>query len=179
MSRREKAPVQDQGREEKMIRMLGLRGVVGRLGHDAEDDDGHTFELKSTTKNSFGTGRDVSINMIGRWRTRHWIFAVGTNYRDGFEIDAMYLCTPTMMKEQFDLFEARFGPDLTLRDTVIGYIKKLLEKSQIERLTYLIDRGMTYNNPHISLKYVREHGIELDLANAAQSLKQVMNQHAN
>ena len=172
--RREKVPVQDQDREEKMIRMLGLKEVAGRLGHDAEDDDGHFFELKSTTKASFGTARDVSIEMINGWRSHYWVFATGTNYKDGFEIETMYLCTPDIMREQFDVFEAKFDSDLALRNSMVSYVTKILKKSQVDRLTYLIDRGMTYNNPHISLKYVREHGVELDLTDTAQSLKRAM-----
>ena len=158
--------------------MLGLKEVAGRMGHDAEDDAGRTFELKSTTRTSFGTARDVSIDMIRGWRSHYWIFATGTNYKDGFEIESLYLCTPAMMSAQFDTFEAKFGPDLTLRNSVVSHVGKILKKSQLDRLTYLIDRGMTYNNPHIDLKYVQEHGVELDLSDAAQSLKRALDRVA-
>ena len=169
--------VQDQSRENQMIQMLGLIDMPRRLGHDAEDKSGHKFELKSTTKTSFSTGRDVSVNMINIWRKRYWIFAKGINYQDGFEIKSMYLCTPKMMNEQFDIFEKKFQFDIKLQDTVLEHTKKILNITQLSRLTYLINRGMTYNNPHIGLKYVREHGVEIDLKDPKNSLKKQITVH--
>lgn len=175
MSDKEKAPIQDQRREEQMIRLLGLINAEGRLGHDAEDKRGNIFELKSSTKDSFGTSRDVSIDMINKWRKRYWIFAQGINYKKGFEINLLYLCTPDMMKEQFDTLAKRFESDVNIRDIVVTNLKKILESSKLERLIYLINRGMTYNNPHISIKYVKEHGVEIDLQNPKTHLEKLMN----
>lgn len=174
MSKKDKAPVQDQAREDQMISVLGLKKTAGRLGHDAEDEYGNIFELKSSTKGSFGTGRDVSIEMIDRWRKRHWIFANGTNYSDGFRIESLYYCSPTMMESCFDAMSAKFEPDITLRESVLRHIRKILSATQIDRLTYLINRGMTYNNPHIGMKYIKEHGIEINLNDPKTSLQNVM-----
>lgn len=130
----------------------------------------------SNPPRSAASGRDVSLETIKRWRRRYWIFAAGTNYKDGFEINSMYLCTPAMMEGQFDLFETRFGPDLDLKEAVLGHVGGILKKDKLDRLAYLMDRGMTHN-PYIGLKYVREHGVELDPADAAQSLEQTLAEH--
>lgn len=174
---KDRATVQDQSREKQMIKILGLIDNESRLEHDAEDEYGHIFELKSSTKNSFGTARDVSIKMITKWRKSYWIFANGINYTDRFEIEVMYLCTPSMMKKKFDSMEEKFNPDKTIRNIVLKHVKKLLSISQFNRLSYLIDRGMTYNNPHISMKYVKEYGVEIDLKDPKNSLKKQMSNH--
>ena len=132
------------------------------------------FELKSSTKSSFGTGRDVSIEMMDRWRQRRWIFANGTNYSDGFRIESTYYCSPAMMKGCFDIMSAKFEPDITLRESVLRHIRKILSATQIDMLAYLISRGMTYNNPHIGMKCIKEHGIEIDLNDPQASLQNIM-----
>lgn len=170
----ERVPIQDQAREDMMVNLLGLKKAEGRLGHDAEDDKGNIFELKSSTKNSFGTGRDVSISMINKWRKRHWIFANGTNYKTGFKIESMHYCSPNMMKDQFDILYEKFKPDIKISKFVLAYVDDVLVKIQIDRLKYLLDRGMTYNNPHISMKYVKEYGVEIDLSSPKNSLKMIM-----
>ena len=174
---KEKAQVQDLSREVQMIRMLGLKDMKNRMGHDAEDDQGRKFELKSTTKSGFATARDVSVNMIAKWRKLHWVFAKGTNYADGFEIESMYLCTADMMKEQFDIMEKKFEPDITIQNAVLTHVKSLLTTMQLNRLAYLIERGMTYNNPHIGVKYVESHGVRIDLKRPAPSLKELLTEH--
>jgi len=130
--------------------------------------------MKSTTKESFGTGRDVSVEMITKWRERHWVFAHGTNYDNGFSIEEMYYCSPAMMKEKFDEMELRFAPDIHIRDTIMIHVKRILNSAQLKRLYYLVSRGMTYNNPHIGLKYVKEHGVKINLEFPAEHLKKIM-----
>ena len=80
----ERVPIQDQAREDMMVNLLGLKKAEGRLGHDAEDDKGNIFELKSSTKNSFGTGRDVSISMINKWRKKALDICKWYELQDGF-----------------------------------------------------------------------------------------------
>ena len=133
--------------------------------------------MKSTTQDSFGTGRDVSLDMIAKWKELYWVFASGTNYEDKFEIDEMYLCTPDMMLDWFEELEGRFGPDICLRDAVLNHVKRVLSAAQLDRLVYLIDRGITYNNPHIDMKYVRKHGVNIDLEDPADSLQELMQEY--
>ena len=154
-----------------MIIILGLKKHIGRLGHDAEDEYGRKFELKSTTTNSFGTARDVSVEMINGRRVRYWVFAKGVNHQDGFDIETIHLCTPAMMKTYFDQLESKFKPDITIQNMVLKQVKKVLNKTQFERLVYLLNRGMTYNNPKISIKYVTEHGVKIDITDPKNSIR--------
>ena len=157
--------VQDQARKDQMIEILGLNSAVGRLGHDAKDEFGNKFELKSSTKNDFSTGRVVSIKMINIWRERYWIFATGENYQDGFKIKSLYFCSPEMMKEKFDVMETKFKPDIEILETVVKHMKQIINKTHLERMIYLMNRGMTYNNPKIGMPYIKKHSIKIDMKN--------------
>jgi hypothetical protein len=58
---------------------------------------------------------------------------------------------------------------------VIEKISKVFKKEEIERIEYLITRGMTYNNPKISWDYLVQHGTKLSLTNTAKELKKFVN----
>ena len=90
----------------------------------------------------------------------------------------MYLCTPAMMRAEFDRLEKRFEPGIGLRNAVLDHVRRVLSATQLDRLAYLINRGMTYNNSHIGMKYVRENGVRIDLADPAGSLQELMREHA-
>lgn len=66
---------------------------------------------------------------------------------------------------------------MELRDRVVSYVRRILSKTQLDRLIYLIDRGMTYNNPHIGLPYIKEHGIKMDLIDPRKNLEELMSRH--
>ncbi|MGH3828734.1 MAG: hypothetical protein ACRDQX_16425, partial [Pseudonocardiaceae bacterium] len=75
-------PVQDDVREQQMLLMFNLTVPSGRTrgGLDAvlDLDDGSDpipFELKSTTKDSVSTVRDLGPAHIVKWRHLHWLFA--------------------------------------------------------------------------------------------------------
>tara|TARA_Y100000294_G_scaffold159874_1_gene163087 strand:- start:548 stop:766 length:219 start_codon:yes stop_codon:yes gene_type:complete len=54
--------IQDAVREEMMMEMFDLKDSgEGRIGADAIDCDGRRFELKSGTKKSVTTARDVGL----------------------------------------------------------------------------------------------------------------------
>ena len=72
-----------------------------------------------------------------------------------------------MLENWFQSMEKKFEPDIRVRDLVISKVKADLNDIQLSRIKYLINRGMTYNNPHIRLKYVRENGISLNIVNCA------------
>jgi hypothetical protein len=54
---------------------------------------------------------------------------------------------------------------------VLERISKVFKKEELERVEYLITRGMTYNNPKISWDYLVKNGTKLDLKNTSQDLK--------
>jgi Restriction endonuclease PvuII len=170
----EQVIVQDNTRELLLAELLGLKHMPGRWGHDAEDEFGNRFELKTSTKSGFGTGRDVSPRMIAEWRTRYWIFARGQNLKTGFRFEEVTFLSPGMLEGWFAYIESRFEPDAKLRVTVISMMKETLGAEDLARIEYLFNRGMTYNNPHISVAYVRKNGVELDLSDAARDLKRAV-----
>lgn len=169
--------VQDNARELLLAELLRLKHMPGRWGHDAEDEVGNPYELKTTTKSGFGTGRDVSPRMIAEWRTRYWVCARGRNLRSGFVFDEIYFLSPEMLEEWFKSVDARFAPDARLRDRAIERLRDVVEPKDLERVEYLFNRGMTYNNPHIGLVYVRSHGVLLDRNDPAASLRAVVAKH--
>lgn len=169
--------VQDNDREQLVCKLLNLTQMPGRAGHDAEDEMGNKYELKSTTKGGFGTGRDVSPGMIQNWRERYWVCAKGRNLRSGFNIEELYFLSPNMLEGWFSSMESKFSNDYELREKALRNQRGELSQEEIERLNYLISRGATYNNPHIGLSYVRENGISIDLGEPAKHLRKLVREN--
>ncbi len=149
----------------------------GRMGADALDESNNPFELKSTTKNSVTTARDVGPHTLEKWRKRYWICAKGRNTPVGFIIDEVYFLAPSMMEEYISSIEARFEPDLEL----LGMALKLLKEEDVEdaklmRLNYLVRRGLTLNNPKIPWHYVQSHGMKIT-SNHAKRLRQLVRKY--
>lgn len=172
-----KKTVQDDEREIQLCELLQLKHMEGRAGHDAEDEFGNKYELKSTTMTGFGTARDVSLEMINNWRQRYWICAKGTNLVSGFEIEELYFLSPRMLEGWFSQMEARFAPDEGLRKKILSAQAGKLSRLEEERLDYLIKRGMTYNNPHIGMNYVRKNGILINSDNPASHLRKLVREN--
>ena len=152
--------VQDNRREESLRELFGLRrSEQGRMGADAVDETGHEFELKSTTKNSVSTARDVGPHTVRKWRTRYWLFAKGRNLASGFKIDETYFLHPNQMDAWFRKLEDRFAGDLKLLKAAAEASKKEgATSAEVARLTYLGERGLTLNNPKVPWEYVQAHG---------------------
>ena len=72
--------------------------------------------------------------------------------------------------------ESRLAKDEKLLDRVLARIKNIFQNDEVERVVYLMSRGMTYNNPKISWEYLEKHGTTLDIKNPAKSLKKFVNQ---
>lgn len=169
--------VQDNDREKLLCKVLNLTQMSGRAGHDAEDEMGNKYELKSTTKGGFGTGRDVSPGMIQNWRERYWVCAKGRNLKSGFEIEELYFLSPSMLEDWFSSMLSKFSKDYELREKTLNNQKDQLSQDEIKRLNYLISRGATYNNPHISLSYVRENGIPIQLDKPDKHLRELVREN--
>lgn len=174
--------IQDNRREAQMRVLFRLtkRVGAGRIDEDAIDEDGNPFELKSATKASVTTARDVGPHTLEKWRGRFWICARGTNtYANGFTIDQAYFLSPSMMKRWIDELETRFQKDLALLDAVTEALAvRSFSEADIARVTYLVRRGLTLNNPKISWRYVEAHGIPFDLSgDPAEQLRHLVKQY--
>lgn len=173
ISDRETVPVQDSVREDQLASLFNLRKNPNRLGPDAFDEKGNPFELKTTTQNSVGTGRDVSIEMIQQWRQRYWIVAKGLNLKSGFEPEAIYFLDPQMIDRALAKIEEHIKPDIQLGDKALPHLDGKVSTREIERLRYLISRGSTLNNPKIPWHYVAENGILISKDHASELRKLV------
>jgi hypothetical protein len=169
-------PVQDSAREDQLASLFNLRKNPNRLGPDAFDEKDNPFELKTTTQNSVGTGRDVSIGMIQGWRQRYWIVAKGLNLKSGFEPEAIYFLDPQMMDKALAKIEEHIKPDIHLGDKALPHLEGKLNTHEIDRLRYLINRGSTLNNPKIPWHYVEENGVQISKDHAKQ-LRKLVEQH--
>lgn len=172
--------VQDDRREAQMRLRFGLReSGPGRMGADAIDEFGNSFELKSATRSGVTTGRDLGMHTLQRYRTRYWIICRGDNRRQaGFVIGECRLMSPNMLEDWFQRIEARLRPDLDLLDRVLAAMRDGgFAAAEIQRLEYLANRGTTLNNPKIEWHYVETHGIRIDANDPQGHLKRLVSEH--
>jgi len=177
MEEEEQVQVQDRTREEMIISLFALEAIESRLGHDALDEHENPFELKSSTKRSCSTGRDVSFEMIQKWRECYWLIARGRNLASGFQVDDIYFFHPSMLEGWFQKIENKLSPDVRLREKVIEILKGKLSQDELERLHYLISRGLTLNNPHIGGPYIEKNGQKIDLNRPKEHLRELIEKY--
>lgn len=152
--------VQDNSREILLREMFGLVSPDdNREGIDAVDIMGNPFELKSTTKKSVSTARDVGQRHILKWRRKYWICAKGVNLKRGFRIDETYLLHPSQLNAWFSKLER----DIDADEKFIEYLSTKLESTGIvyddlERFRKIARRGITRNDPNISWNYIQQNG---------------------
>jgi hypothetical protein len=113
----------------QVLLLVGLRGLPGREGNDAVDDDGNEYELKSVNirlTRSFSTHHHMNPTIISKYRKVNWIFAV----YEGIEIKTIFLMTPTDLEPYYQRWEEKWHAD----------------------------GGKDINNPKIPLKFVEDNG---------------------
>jgi len=155
-------PVQNAAREIALRDLFGLQsGGRGRIGPDAIDGNGNEYELKSTTTGSITTARDVGPHTLERWRTRYWICTKGRNTARGFIFQEIYFLAPQMLEEWIQQLEQRFTTDLQLLENALDALERSEWRGDVERLQYLVMRGLTVNNPKIPWAYVQTRGIRI------------------
>jgi hypothetical protein len=91
----------------------------GREGVDAYlelNGRRHPFELKSTTKTSFSTVRDLGHDHIKKWRAIHWLFSVYDE--TGTKIVHSFYGSPRLMRKWIARMGEYIGPDFLLADLV-------------------------------------------------------------
>lgn len=134
------AGAQDDAREREMILMFNLSVPADRTrgGLDAElEIDGHgrlPFELKSTTKNSISTVRDLGPEHIAKWKNLHWLFAFYES--DGATLRYCYYASPADMADWVNGKESYVLPDYILANAVPAKI----DDSDLSRIVGDSDR---------------------------------------
>jgi len=157
------AEVQDNRRENQLADLLDLRQASRRIGDDATDEFGNSYESKSTTVKSVGTSRDVGRTYTNRMRQRYLIVAFGRNNRYGFAPEEIWALHPEDLDEWISNLEAKILADEEIAETAIRAIADLGASKEVQaRLRYLCERGATYNNPKISMDVIRRRGTLLE-----------------
>lgn len=164
--------VQDNKREQALAEILGLQTTGKRSGYDAYDEFGNPYELKTTSKNDVGTGRDIGRSFIEKLRSEYFVAAKSSLEPGEWKPSEIIVCHPDDLEGWIEAkLRSRLSADESLMSRVIEKISKVFKKEEIERIEYLMMRGMTYNNPKISWDYLIKNGTHLSLTNAAQELK--------
>jgi hypothetical protein len=168
--------VQDNKREQALAKILGLQTTGKRSGFDAYDEFGNPYELKTTSKNDVGTGRDVGRSFIEKLKKEYFVAARSSLDPGEWKPSEIIVCHPNDLEEWIEAkLGSRLSADESLLAKVIAKIDKVFKKEETERIEYLITRGMTYNNPKISWDYLVQHGTKLNLTNTAKELKEFVN----
>jgi hypothetical protein len=168
--------VQDNKREQALAEILGLQTTGKRSGFDAYDEVGNPFELKTTSMNDVGTGRDIGRSFIDKLRREYFVAAKSSLEPGEWKPSEIIVCHPSDLEEWIEAkLGSRLSADESLMSKVIEKVSKAFKKEEIERIEYLIKRGMTYNNPKISWDYLIKNGTKLSLTNTAQELKKFVN----
>lgn len=177
--KRKEATIQDDSREAQIALHCGLQQVIGRAGVDARDKNGYPYELKSATKRGISTARDVGLHTIDLWRKRYWIIAIGSSYiEEGgykkFEITALYIAHPDHLEERFSQIEQRIKDRLAPCEEVLKAAEAAgIEAEVLQKCRAVIERGVTLNNPKISIRLIEKNATRLDERNPSQSQEQI------
>lgn len=143
--------IQDNSRERQMRTLFRLNhSGQNRGGLDAVDEAGNAFELKSGTKPSITTGRDVGLHTIDKWRTRYFLVCKGRKPRgEEFVIEQCLAASPAHMDWWFTALEERLAKSVALIDKVMKIVRRDggLTEEETRRLEGLLLRGYTLNNP--------------------------------
>jgi hypothetical protein len=172
----DKAGVQDNAREIEVAELFALNRGKSRIDVDAFDACGNPFELKTTSKKSVSTARDLGPDHLKKWRQRYWIIAVGRNDPNGFIYERYFFLSPIHMEGWYRGIEQRFARDQSLAQEVLLGLGDAISGLKLKRLQYLLHRGMLLNDPNIPWRYVEENGIEI-LANHAEELERLVAQY--
>ena len=106
-----------------MLQIADLRAGGGRSGVDAFHDfeeDGRRYsapvELKSTTKRTVSTARDVGPDHIRKWRSRIWMF--GFYDPTGQVLGSLLVLGPDDMEPWIGKIESYIAPDFKIGERV-------------------------------------------------------------
>lgn len=162
MTPEERRQVQDDAREAALARLLELQRTDRRIGPDATDEHGNPYELKTTTKGSLGTGRDVGRPYLERMKARYWVVARGEQTQYTFSYQDIVFLHPSDLGEWIAGIERRLSADLEVVDAAYEALAGTgAPHAMLERLRAIGNRGITLNNPKISWSYIIEHGTRL------------------
>jgi hypothetical protein len=171
------AVVQDNARERQLLALLRLQGGKVRSGTDAHDENGNSYELKSSTGDDVGTGRDVGKPYLAAMRRRYLVVAFGANTQYGFNIERLFFLPPSALEDWIRERERKMDEDLAILDRLLAIVGDAVTESEANRLRYLVSRGATLNNPKIGRRYIEAYGLPLDDDDPAAQLRTYVEAH--
>ena len=154
--------VQDDTREVTLARLLELQPSERRIGPDATDENGNTYELKTTTTRGLSTSRVVGQRFLDGLRQSYFVAAKGRQTTYAFAFEEIYFLHPDDLEDWIQGIEDRLRDDLTVVAEALRALEREgADKVKLERLRYIGERGVTLNNPKIPWAYVESHGARL------------------
>jgi hypothetical protein len=118
------------GKVLQLLLVMNIRGVPGREGNDAVDEDGVEYEMKTLNVNNRGKGftthHHLNPTILAKYRQVPWIFAV----YNAIELKAIYRLEAAQLEPYFSEWEQKWHAT----------------------------GGKDINNPKIPLKHVVEQG---------------------
>jgi hypothetical protein len=123
---------------------------------DSFDKAGNRFEIKSSTKTSITTARDVGVHTLRHWRTEYWVIAVGENPKGmGFQMHRLYIAHPSHLEPFFSELESKLTATRDRCEDVLAAAEGGgADPQKVEEVRRILNRGITKNNPHIPKKLV-------------------------
>jgi hypothetical protein len=109
--------IQDDKRENELIRLFGLKQNVNRKRHDIDafldvSQNRINFELKSTTVGSISSASPLTLAHIKKWRKFHWIFGIYDKSTE--KLQHCVYASPAMMKKWLDYLEEDINRGITI-----------------------------------------------------------------
>jgi hypothetical protein len=150
--------VQDDARENIMVKLFNLKQAPERARHDPDaylNHEGHNFqfELKSTTKKSISTVRDFGPDHIKKWLEMHWI--VGFFKTSDKDPDYCYYLAPNDMKVWTDQIWESVKVDFQLADCAARQLKlsELFDLVGSKNIYSLADAKSIQKSQYSSFEY--------------------------
>lgn len=175
VAKRSRAPVQDGKREADVAALFGLTLGSSRIDVDATDEFGNPYELKTTSKGSVSTARDLGPQHIEKWSGRYWIVSRGENLVTGFVFLRHFFLAPEHMNGWYRHILSRLDSDIQLSKKCLSILESHLPPIEHNRVEYLLSRGKLLNDPNIPWRYIEENGIEIK-GNHAETLRELIKQ---
>lgn len=165
---------QDDIRQQFIAMHCGLINSTKRYGADAYDENGIEFEIKSgTTQTHISTARDFGFNILREYKRKYWIIASGLLASNKeYVMNELYIAHPDNLSFFFNKVESM----LEANQRVVNIIKEAsipLTVQDKEIMHKILNRGITMNDPRISMKDVRIHCIKIDHINPETARVQV------
>tara|TARA_Y100000310_G_C20560834_1_gene752985 strand:- start:264 stop:836 length:573 start_codon:yes stop_codon:yes gene_type:complete len=183
---------QDDGRENKQIKLFGLTAAKGRSNKYTSDaswtHNGKKYmvELKScdAVKGHVSTSREFGIDKIEAWKTNDgFVFSRFEKTERGIKFTKHVHCTHEQLRPFFDKQiekqnkgTARRGAGLDVWPRIRGMLEECFAPDEVAKIEKTYRRGTKLNDPKISWSKLEEWGTVLDAQDPRKHLRELLTQ---